>query len=200
MQQIMTMMAYVVYDLEQPTWTDFNFLRFKICLSLTFGNLCYFSSVPLTRTKTNGLNIPTTHPSPYCFANLDFVLLNLVAPRFIDSEADLDTAIKSLLPLSQSPALAYSELVRSGMLTSLVGLLTHENMDIVIDVVELIYELTDEDADMEYEDENYEVAEEPLKILVEGLVSYSDWLETSIKTGCRSKILPLNYWLIIYLV
>lgn len=125
---------------------------------------------------------------------------NLVAPRFIDSEADLDTAIKSLLPLSQSPALAYSELVRSGMLTSLVGLLTHENMDIVIDVVELIYELTDEDADMEYEDENYEVAEEPLKILVEGLVSYSDWLETSIKTGCRSKILPLNYWLIIYLV
>lgn len=72
--------------------------------------------------------------------------------------------------------MAYSELVRSGMLTSLVGLLTHENMDIVIDVVELIYELTDEDADMEYEDENYEIAEEPLKILVEGLVSYSDWL------------------------
>lgn len=94
--------------------------------------------------------------------------------------------------------MAYSELVRSGMLTSLVGLLTHENMDIVIDVVELIYELTDEDADMEYEDENYEIAEEPLKILVEGLVSYSDWLETSIKTGYRSKILPLNYWLIIY--
>lgn len=81
------------------------------------------------------------------------------------------------MPLSQSPVLAYSELVRSGMLTSLVGLLTHENMDIVIDVVELIYELTDEDADMEYEDENYEMAEEPLKILVEGLVSYSDWLE-----------------------
>lgn len=132
------------------------------------------------------------------FLNSDFILVNLVAPRFIDSEADLDTAIKSLLFLSQSPALAYSELVRSGMLTSLVGLLTHENMDIVIDVVELIFELTDEDADMEYEDENYEIAEEPLKILVEGLVSYSDWLETSIKTDCRSKILPLNYWLIIY--
>jgi beta-catenin-like protein 1 len=132
------------------------------------------------------------------FKNSYFIFANPVVPRFIDSEADLDTAIKSLLPLSQSPSLAYSELVRSGMLTSLVGLLTHENMDIVIDVVELIYELTDEDADMEYEDENYEVAEEPLKILVEGLVSYSDWLETSIKTGCRSKILPLNYWLIIY--
>ena len=89
--------------------------------------------------------------------------------------------------------MAYSELVRSGVLTSLVGLLTHENMDIVIDVVELIYELTDEDADVEYEDDNYEIAEEPLKILVQGLVSYFDWLETSIKTGCRSKIQLLNY-------
>jgi beta-catenin-like protein 1 len=76
------------------------------------------------------------------------------------------------------------------MLTSLVGLLTHENMDIVIDVVELIYELTDEDADMEYEDENYEIAEEPLKVLVEGLVSYSDWLETSIKQVVGQKFCP----------
>jgi hypothetical protein len=183
---------------NSPHGSNFD-LRFKICLSLTLGNLCYFSSALLTRTKTSGLNIPTTHPSPYFFFQIhDFIVINLVAPRFIDSEADLDTAIKSLLPLSQSPALAYPELVRSGMLTSLVGLLTHENMDIVIDVVELIYELTDEDANMEYEDENYEMAEEPLKILVEGLVSYSDWLETPIKTGCRSKILPLNYWLIIY--
>ena len=76
------------------------------------------------------------------------------------------------------------------MLTSLVGLLTHENMDIVIDVVELIYELTDEDAGLEYEDENYEVAEEPLKILVEGLVSYSVWLETSIKQVVGQKLCP----------
>ena len=124
------------------------------------------------------------------FYNSDLCRVDLVAPRFIDSEADLDTAIKSLLSLSQSPALAYSELVRTGMLTSLVGLLTHENMDIVIDVVELIYELTDEDAGLEYEDENYEVAEEPLKILVEGLVSYSVWLETSIKQVVGQKLCP----------
>lgn len=132
------------------------------------------------------------------FSESDFIVVNLVIPRFIDSEADLDSAIKSLLPLSQSPALAYPELVRSGMLTSLVGLLTHENMDIVIDVVELIYELTDEDADMEYEDQDYEIADEPLKILVEGLVSYSDWSEASNVTSYRSKILPLNYLSIIY--
>ena len=79
------------------------------------------------------------------------------------------------------------------MLTSLVGLLTHENMDIVIDVVELIYELTDEDADVEYKDEDYEVAQELLKTLVEGLVSHFDRLETTIITSHRSKIQPLNY-------
>ncbi|KAF8165305.1 Catenin-beta-like protein [Crassisporium funariophilum] len=93
--------------------------------------------------------------------------------KFIDSEADLDSAIKSLLPLSQSARLAYPELVRSGTITLLAGLLTHENMDIVIDTVELIYELTDEDADTEYEGEEYEEAEEALKILVDGLIENS---------------------------
>lgn len=90
--------------------------------------------------------------------------------RFIDSEADLDAAIKALLPLSQSPSLAYPELVRSGTITLLVGLLTHENMDIVIDVIELIYELTDEDAEVDYADEDYENSEEALGTLVDGLV------------------------------
>ena len=47
--------------------SDLDFLSFKICLSLTFGNLCYFLSVLLTRTKTNGLNIPITHLSLSCF-------------------------------------------------------------------------------------------------------------------------------------
>lgn len=90
--------------------------------------------------------------------------------RFIDSEADLDGAIKALLPLSQSPVLAYPELVRSGTITLLIGLLTHENMDIVIDVVDLIYELTDEDAEVDYEDDEYETSQEALKTLIEGLV------------------------------
>ncbi|KAF8205017.1 Catenin-beta-like protein [Pholiota molesta] len=93
--------------------------------------------------------------------------------KFIDSEADLDSAIKALLPLSQSPSLAYPELVRSGTLTMAIGLLTHENVDIVIDVIELIYELTDEDTNIEYEEEDYEHNQEALKILVEGLVQNS---------------------------
>jgi beta-catenin-like protein 1 len=66
--------------------------------------------------------------------------------------------------------LAYPELVRSGAITLLAGLLTHENMDIVIDVIELVFELTDEDADVR-EDEDHETAEDALKMLVEALVS-----------------------------
>jgi len=106
-------------------------------------------------------------PSSICFNGADS---NFFC-RFIDSEADLDSAIKGLLPISQSPSLAYPELVRSGVINLLVGLLTHENMDIVIDVVELVYELTDEDANVEEDDEDHETAEDALKIFVEALVS-----------------------------
>jgi len=84
--------------------------------------------------------------------------------RFIDSEAELDAAIKALLPLAQAPALAYPELVRSGSAAMLIGLLAHENPDIMIDVVEVIHELTDEDLDEDEDDE------ETLQTLMEGLV------------------------------
>jgi len=92
--------------------------------------------------------------------------------RFIDSEADLDAAIKALLPLSQVPALAYPELVKSGAITQLIGLLTHENVDIVIDVVEVLKELTDEDVGNEEEEmeEGEGTKEDGLKILLDGLV------------------------------
>ncbi|KAF8529145.1 DUF1716-domain-containing protein [Hysterangium stoloniferum] len=95
--------------------------------------------------------------------------------KFIDSEADLDAAIKSLLPLAQAPRLAYPELVRSGAATTLVDLLSHENADIVIDVVEVIHELTDEDVGNEGEDDDDEEGrrEEALRELIEGLLEHS---------------------------
>ncbi|KAF9453073.1 DUF1716-domain-containing protein [Macrolepiota fuliginosa MF-IS2] len=93
--------------------------------------------------------------------------------KFIDSEADLDLAIKSLLPLAQAPTLAYPELVKAGAVTLLIGLLTHENMDIVIDVVELIHELTDEDVGAEEEQEGTGETEEALKVLVDNLLENS---------------------------
>ncbi|KAJ3736307.1 Catenin-beta-like protein [Lentinula guzmanii] len=95
--------------------------------------------------------------------------------RFIESEADLDSAIKSLLPLAQVPLIAYPELVRSEPIVLLVGLLSHENMDIVIDVVEVFHELTDEDVGLEAEDdeEENEGNAAALKVLIEALLRNS---------------------------
>jgi len=111
-------------------------------------------------------------PTKYTFWVFNFST-KLTHLRFIDSEADLDLAIKSLLPLSQILSIAYPELVKSSTLNRLIGLLSHENMDIVIDVVELIHELTDEDANADEEQDETGKAEESLKLLVDNLVRSS---------------------------
>ena len=72
--------------------------------------------------------------------------------RFIESEADLDAALKQFLPLTQNPPLFYPELVKSGALALLANILSHENTDIAIDVIEIIQELTDEDVGAEVDD------------------------------------------------
>ncbi|KAL1946803.1 hypothetical protein VTO73DRAFT_14907 [Trametes versicolor] len=93
--------------------------------------------------------------------------------KFIDSEADLDAALKALLPLAQSPALAYPEIIRSGAVERLIGLLSHENVDIVIDVVEVIHEFTDEDVGNEGDEEEEEgegSREDALKQLIQGFL------------------------------
>ena len=68
----------------------------------------------------------------------------------MQSEAELDEAIKGLSILSEHPEL-YEEFANLGCAASLVGLLTHENTDVAGDVVEVISELTDEDVDAEVE-------------------------------------------------
>ncbi|KAI0068752.1 DUF1716-domain-containing protein [Artomyces pyxidatus] len=95
--------------------------------------------------------------------------------KFIDSEADLDSAIKALLPLAQVPKVAYPELIRSGQVETLVGLLSHENADIALDIVELVHELTDEDVGDEAEDdeEDPEEREAALKNLIDVLLDNS---------------------------
>ena len=95
--------------------------------------------------------------------------------RFIDSEADLDAAINALLPHAQVPKVAYPHLIGSGQLETLVGLLSHENADIALDIIELIHELTDEDVGEDAEDEsedeeNPEQREAALKKLIGTLV------------------------------
>jgi hypothetical protein len=108
---------------------------------------------------------------------LIFHVLFLIATvtRFIDSEADLDAAIKALLPLAQVPKVAYPLLLGSGQLEALIGLLSHENADIALDVIELIHELTDEDVGEEGEgededEEDPEQREAALKSLIDALV------------------------------
>ncbi|KAL7420182.1 hypothetical protein Q5752_005148 [Cryptotrichosporon argae] len=76
--------------------------------------------------------------------------------RFIESESDLDATIKQFLPLTQNPPLYYPELVRSGAAALLAGLLSHENTDIAIDVIEVLQELTDEDVGAEVDDDGDE--------------------------------------------
>lgn len=82
----------------------------------------------------------------------------------------MDNAIKSLLPLSQEPVLAYPEIVKSGVVSKLIGLMSHENADIMIDIAQLIHELIEEDAGAENEDDEDEGREEAIKSLVDALV------------------------------
>ncbi|KAL2010933.1 hypothetical protein VTN00DRAFT_3651 [Thermoascus crustaceus] len=70
--------------------------------------------------------------------------------KFMASEADLDSDIKSLSILSEHPEL-YEEFAKMGSVGSLVSLLSHENTDIAIDAIQTISELTDEDVQAEQE-------------------------------------------------
>ncbi len=62
----------------------------------------------------------------------------------------------------------------------LVGLLSHENADIAIDVVEVVHELTDEDVGNEAEEDD-ELTAEALKTLIEALVRESHYIPTGIE-------------------
>ncbi|EPS42556.1 hypothetical protein H072_3492 [Dactylellina haptotyla CBS 200.50] len=66
--------------------------------------------------------------------------------KFMESEAELDIEIKNLAILAEHPEL-YEEFANMGCLGSLVGLLSHENTDIAIAVVQLIDELTDDEVE-----------------------------------------------------
>ena len=84
-------------------------------------------------------------------------------PRFMASEEELDTEIKTFSILSEHPEL-FAEFRRLGSLGSLVRLLAHENTDIAVDVVEVISELTDDEVEAEPEQWN---------ALVDGMVDES---------------------------
>ncbi|OMJ16873.1 Beta-catenin-like protein 1-like protein [Smittium culicis] len=66
--------------------------------------------------------------------------------KFIDSEADLDESILDLQSFSMNVKECFPFLIESGSLETLVNLLTHENKDIIIDVIQVVGEWTAEDS------------------------------------------------------
>ncbi|GLT28745.1 hypothetical protein SLA2020_036530 [Shorea laevis] len=83
------------------------------------------------------------------------------AERFADSEIDLHDELQKLKILAGAPEL-YPDLVNLNTIPSILNLLSHENTDIAIDVVQLLQDLTDEDV----LDDN----DEPASILVDSLI------------------------------
>ena len=71
--------------------------------------------------------------------------------KFMESEIELNQEINELYPLAASPEL-YPIFIQSGSLTSVLGMITHENTDISITTIGLIQELTDPEVLRETED------------------------------------------------
>lgn len=70
--------------------------------------------------------------------------------RYIDSEADLFSAVASFTFLSEHSEL-HPVFVGSGAFNGLMKLFAHENVDISISVLEVLVDLTGEDVDLEKE-------------------------------------------------
>ncbi|XP_028392477.1 beta-catenin-like protein 1 [Dendronephthya gigantea] len=71
--------------------------------------------------------------------------------KFLESELDVHDEIQKLHVIATAPEL-YSILVQQNAIPTIVGLLSHENSDISISIVELLMELTDVDILNESED------------------------------------------------
>ena len=98
----------------------------------------------------------------------------MIPSRFIDSESDLDSALHALTSLlPQNPKLFYPELVKQSTVRLLSELLSHENSDIALDVVQVLVELTDEDVEQVEEDDEDDERESGMSVLVAALVSGS---------------------------
>lgn len=81
--------------------------------------------------------------------------------KFAESEIELHDELQKLRILAGGPDL-YPDLVALNTVPSLLGLLSHDNSDIAVDVVSLLQDLTDEDV--------LEDNDEPARILVDALV------------------------------
>lgn len=84
--------------------------------------------------------------------------------RFADSELELHEELQRLKILAGGPEL-YPDLVNFNAIPSILNLLAHDNIDIAVDVVQLLQDLTDPDHDNDDED-----SDEHFRVLVDALV------------------------------
>lgn len=89
--------------------------------------------------------------------------------RFIDSEADLDAALRALVLLTTDPAALYPELWKHEGLEQVVNLLSHENADIAAAAIQVLEELTDDDV---LDGRQGEQAAATVQRLVDGLLEH----------------------------
>lgn len=108
-------------------------------------------------------------------------LMRRARHRFIDSEADLDAALKALVVSTTNPSLFYPEMVKHGTTASLCSLLSHENVDITAGVIDLLEEMTDDDvldAGLEGRSEEQQLGterkgEESMGLLLDALLEHA---------------------------
>ncbi|KAJ8296204.1 Beta-catenin-like protein 1 [Rhodotorula toruloides] len=96
--------------------------------------------------------------------------------KFVDSEFNLLEAIRAVFLFSTAPALAYPLMLENSTPNTFADLLSHENMDVPIAVVEVLEELLDpedlEEVDEDEEDGDGAVEKKrtAMKALLDGLV------------------------------
>ncbi|GAA5841799.1 hypothetical protein JCM11251_004067 [Rhodosporidiobolus azoricus] len=94
--------------------------------------------------------------------------------KFVDSEFNLLEALRGLILLSTSPAMTYPLLLENSTPSTFADLLSHENSDVSIAVVEVLEEWVDpeglDDDDADEGEEEQEKKREAMKALVDGLV------------------------------
>ena len=99
--------------------------------------------------------------------NLEARVRHAGAPeRFMESELDLDEAVRAVAGLGGHPEL-FPEFVALGAVPTLVGLVGHDNASLAADVVDVVRELTDAEALGEHPSEARSLAE---SLLAAGLL------------------------------
>ncbi|WFD26261.1 hypothetical protein MNAN1_001238 [Malassezia nana] len=88
--------------------------------------------------------------------------------RFVESEAQLDSALRALVLLTTNASTLYPVFLQQGSVAHVVGLLAHENADIAAAAIQVLEELTDDDV----VDATDEAGSAAIQALVDGLLEH----------------------------